>query len=292
MVLSSKTIINNLRFFSICFLLIFVPAVVLAENTTVDLKIKEPLREKVATSDEAIEEASKANELEIWDPLEPVNRGIFWFNDKMDLVLLGPISDSYDFLTPDFVQKGVRNFFRNLNYPIFLLSDLTQLKLDQVVKDSGRFIINSTIGALGLFDVAAEFGLEYHPEDFGTALGYYGVPSGPYLVLPLLGPSNLRDFTGTIVDSFVSPTAVIAYSGLSSSEKLWIVTTMNTLSVVNTRSDMGENIDSAKDASLDYYLFMQAAYEQYRQGVITDKSFEMFSGDEDEAMENESFSEE
>jgi phospholipid-binding lipoprotein MlaA len=231
-------------------------------------------------------------DIEIWDPLEPVNRGIFWFNDKLDTALFEPLAKGYDYITPEPVQSGVKNFFRNLNYPIFLLSDLTQLKFDQAASDSGRFLINSTIGLLGLFDVASNFGLEYHPEDLGTALAYYGVPSGPYLVLPLLGPTNLRDFTGSIVDSLVSPTAVISYTGLKDEEKLWLIGGINSLNLINTRSNMIENIDSAKEASLDYYLFTQSAYEQYRQGVIEDKSFDFKGPSEDEAMENEEFGEE
>jgi phospholipid-binding lipoprotein MlaA len=210
----------------------------------------------------------------IWDPLEKVNRGVFAFNDFIDLILLEPIAKGYDYVVPDTVQKSVRLFFQNLAYPSHLVSDLLQGKFSQAAVHSGRFAINSTLGVGGLFDVAEDFGLKYHEEDFGTALGYYDIPAGPYIVLPILGPSNLRDGIGRVVDSFLDPTTFVAYSNVSSSTQNSIIFGLNGIRIINIRSSMLETIDSAKEASMDYYLFIQSSYSQYREGLIWDKGNE------------------
>ena len=244
------------------------------------------------TEEESLFSEEEEEDLSIWDPIEPFNRGVFWFNDTLDVYLFEPVARGYDYVAPDSVQRGVTNFFRNLSYPVYLLSDLVQLKFEQAGEHTGRFLINSTVGLVGIFDVATDVGLHYHPEDFGTALAYYGVPSGPYLVLPILGPSNFRDFLGTTVDSFLSPTAAIGYSDMSSDEKFWSIAALNTVSVVNTRASLLEAVESGKEASLDYYLFMQSAYEQYRRGVVEDRSFDRGAVRVETSMEEETFGEE
>ncbi len=231
----------------------------------------------IATSVSAQEEVS--------DPLEGMNRGIFWLNDKLDRYVLEPVADGYDYVTPNFVQDGISNFFSNLRYPSLLLSDLIQLKFDQVATHTGRFVLNSTVGLGGLIDVASEVGLEEHDEDFGTALGHYGVPAGPYLVLPILGPSNFRDGFGRLVDNLLDPLAWIAFSTASDSDAEWITFGAASLKVINTRAELDEAIEAARDASVDYYLFTQSAYYQYRDSVIHDKA----STEDDPFADDEAF---
>jgi phospholipid-binding lipoprotein MlaA len=208
---------------------------------------------------------------EISDPLEPVNRGIFWFNDQVDIYLAEPVARGYDYITPKKVQRSVDNFFENLRYPVRLVSDLIQLKFSQAGVHTGRFCINSTIGVVGLFDIAKDWGLELHHEDFGTALANSGVPYGPYIVIPFLGPSSLRDGLGKIVDLiFLDPLYYIRFTDLDSESQWAIGTGATLLNVVNTRASMLEAVKSAKEASVDYYLFTQSAWFQIRQNQIYD----------------------
>ena len=224
------------------------------------------------------------------DPLESMNRGIFWFNDTFDIYLLEPVARGYDWLTPRPVQNSVTNFFDNLRYPSLLISDLVQLKIDQVAVHSGRFLINSTVGLAGLFDVASEFGLEPHYEDFGTALGYYEIPSGPYLVLPILGPSNIRDGFGRIVDLFLNPAFHFRTYGLSRDEALLASFGTNALDTINTRASLIKTIEDAKEVSLDYYLFLRSAYAQRRRNQIYDNNPP--EEEEEEDFDEEKFDEE
>ena len=207
---------------------------------------------------------------EPWDPIEPVNRGIFWFNDKFDYYIMEPVAQGYDDVMPGPVKESVTHFFKNLRYPQYLLSDLVQLKFGQAGTHTGRFLINSTLGLAGLFDVATEFGIEEQKEDFGIALAYHGVPSGPYLVIPFIGPSNLRDAVGLGVDTAVHPISMISYTNLSSNQKSAISLSLTGMRVVDLRYGLLDAVDAAKESSLDYYLFVQAAYYQHREGEIYD----------------------
>jgi phospholipid-binding lipoprotein MlaA len=207
---------------------------------------------------------------EPYDPIEGVNRAIFSFNDTLDVYVLEPVARRYREHTPDPVRKGIGNFFLNLRYPSYLVSDIVQGKFDQALEHTGRFLVNSTVGVVGLIDVAKDWGLPDHDEDFGIALAYHGVPSGPYLVLPLLGPSCVRDGVGRIVDAFLDPIGWVGYSNISSSAKIVIAATSLGVRTVHTRSGLLQAIESAKESSVDYYLFAQGAYYQYRHGVLTD----------------------
>ena len=135
------------------------------------------------------------------DPFESYNRAAFEFNDSVDKYLLKPVAKGYDAITPSPVQKGVHNFFSNLDDVIVMFNDLLQLKLTQLASDTGRFLVNSTLGIGGLIDWASDMGMPKHTEDFGQTLGYWGVPEGPYFVIPFWGPSTVRDATGLLVDS-------------------------------------------------------------------------------------------
>jgi len=204
------------------------------------------------------------------DPIEPFNRGIFWFNNNADEYVIEPVAKGYKYITPEPVRNSIKNFFLNLNYPVYLVSDLLQLKINQAGNHSGRFIVNSTIGLLGLFDVAKDLGMEPHEEDLGTAFGNWGIGPGFYLVLPLFGPSNLRDGIGFAGETFLSPTIAVTYSNLDQSTKNMILYESNALRVINVRSNLIETIDSAKEASLDYYSFVKHAYQQNREALIHD----------------------
>lgn len=243
--------------------LFFVPPRALADELSAD----EQAADELASDDYDDEE-------EVSDPLEGWNRGVFWFNDHLDMYLLEPIADGYDYIMPEPVQTGVVNVFDNLAYPKYLVSSVFQLKFEQAAEHTGRFLINSTLGLAGIFDVAKHFGLEKHSEDFGTALGYHGVGPGPYLVLPILGPSNFRDGFGRIVDGFLNPVPWIAAETSDGSDAAAITLGVTALDAVQTRADLDEAIEAAKEASLDYYLFVQSAYYQNRKALINDKQVE------------------
>ncbi len=206
---------------------------------------------------------------ELDDPLEGFNRGVFWFNDQLYVYILRPVAKGYDAITPNPVQKGVHNFFSNLRYPIFLVSDLFQFKFEQAGEHTLRFLINTTIGIVGVMDVAKDFDLPEHVEDFGTALGYHGVQSGPYIVIPLLGPSNVRDLFGRVIDTFLNPLYYLTYIE-EDSVKVPVIVGLKILETTDDVNRAREAIDLVKESSLDPYLYIQSAYNQRRQNLIYD----------------------
>lgn len=226
--------------------------------------------------------------LDVYDPLEPVNRGIFWFNDKFDRYLLEPVSQGYDYITPDIVQEGVHNFFSNLEYPIELVSDVIELDFSQAANDTGRFVLNTTVGLAGIMDIGSTAGLMKNKGDIGTALGRDGVGDGFYLVLPFFGPSNIRDAAGTLASAFVSPTAIMAYSGVDSDVTWWVSVGTKSLEVVNTRVRLDDAIKTSRESSLDQYLFLQSAYYQYRNGIINRKGRSQDSGEKGKVADDNS----
>ena len=207
---------------------------------------------------------------EPYDPIEPVNRAIFDFNDSVDIHVLEPVARAYKENLPAPIYKGIGNFFSNLQYPSFLVSDIIQGKFEQALDHTGRFLVNTTAGLLGFIDVAKDIGLPNHEEDFGIALAYHGVPAGPYLVVPLWGPTNVRDGIGSSVDGFLNPIGWIGYTNLDSGTKLAIAAGALGLRIVNTRAGLLQGIETAKESSVDYYLSIQGAYYQYRHGLVTD----------------------
>lgn len=206
------------------------------------------------------------------DPLEPMNRGIFWFNDKLDIYVFEPVARGYDDNLPKPVKTGVSNFFDNLRFPMYLVSDLIQLKFGQAATHTGRFLINSTVGVLGVMDIAKDIDLEPHHEDIGTALGYWGVPGGPYLVLPFFGPSNLRDAVGFAADTALDPMLYYALYGPNNTTTVVVSAGATALNFINRRAQLIEAVETAKEASLDYYLFVRSSYHQIRQNQIYDNN--------------------
>jgi phospholipid-binding lipoprotein MlaA len=196
------------------------------------------------------------------DPIEGVNRKIFWFNDHVDIYVLEPVASGWAFVSPKRVRTSISNFFTNLRFPIVALNDLLQGKFIDSASDVGRFGVNTTVGVLGFFDPASRFGLEKHVEDFGQTLGVWGVPPGPYLVLPIFGPSSPRDTLGLGVDYAFSVTPFFVDQ--------YILIGVRALDAVNERSLILEEVKDAKEAAIDYYTFVRDAYFQRREALIND----------------------
>ncbi|ABA57487.1 VacJ-like lipoprotein [Nitrosococcus oceani ATCC 19707] len=141
--------------------------------------------------------------IDVYDPLEPANRVIYFFNYQFDKYIFLPAVNAYEFITPDLIERGISNFFSNIRETINFTNTLLQLKFSRALKTAARFIVNSTIGIAGIWDPATHLELYQHREDFGQTLGHYGLGPGPYLVIPVLGPSNLRDAIGLAADSLL-----------------------------------------------------------------------------------------
>ncbi len=196
------------------------------------------------------------------DPLETMNRGIFWFNDQIDIYALEPAGRGWHWLMPDRVETCVSNFFANLRFPTTTLNNLLQGKIVNAGSNVGRFVVNTTVGVIGLFDPATDLGMPEHDEDFGQTLGVWGVPPGPYLVLPLFGPSNIRDGVGYVADSFtlVYPWFVPWYYS----------TGAQMVRVVNERGQVLTEVEEIKAASVDYYSAVRDGYTQRRRTQVND----------------------
>ncbi|QLC74655.1 VacJ family lipoprotein [Pseudomonas sp. LPB0260] len=197
------------------------------------------------------------------DPWEGVNRVIFRFNDTVDTYALKPLAQGYQAVTPEFLEDGVHNVFGNLGDIGNLANDLLQGKFHDAGVDTGRVIFNTTFGVLGFFDVATRMGLQRNDEDFGQTLGAWGLGSGPYIVLPLMGPSTIRDAAGKLPDSFLEP-----YPHMSH------VPTRNLtrgVDVIDTRASL---LSAEKLISGDKYLFIRNAYLQNREFRVQDGQVE------------------
>ena len=202
----------------------------------------------------------RAEEGADYDLWQKMNRGIFWFNDRADVYVLEPVAKGWDIVMPERAETGISNFFANLRFPVVMANNLLQGKPGAAAIDVGRFMVNSTFGIAGLFDPATIWGLQRHNEDFGQTLGVWGVPPGPYLVLPLLGPSNPRDTAGIPVDYVLSVTPLFLNS-------YWW-TGAGIVNIVNTRAQYLDEVRNAKEASLDYYVFARNAYYQRRAALV------------------------
>ena len=200
------------------------------------------------------------------DPLEGMNRAIFWFNDVVDTVLLRPLAVVYKAVLPDPAQNGVRNAMRNLRAPLDFANQLLQGDLNGAGVVLGRFTINTTVGLAGLIDVAGENGLDYEYESLDQTLAVWGIPEGPYLVLPIMGPSSVRDAVGFAGEIYADPLTNWAQN----TDRDWIVYTRAGLVGVSARADVLEPLDDLKRNSVDYYAAMRALYRQRRDGMIRD----------------------
>jgi phospholipid-binding lipoprotein MlaA len=232
--------------------------------------------------DEPLDPFARADEGtgEEYDPWEPVNANIFEFNLKMDRYVLKPVAKGYDFVMPDLVQVGISNIFSNLRFAPRFLNNVFQGKIKGAGIEVGRFLINSTVGLAGFFDLAKEVNLVTPDEDFGQTLGFYGVKPGPYLVLPLLQPFTVRDFAGYVGDVFLNPInwlvlPIIEVDGVPSviAHKNRMTTSIiqtggRVGEIVNERSRNLEKFQGVEEATLDLYTAVRNAYLQKRAQAI------------------------
>ncbi len=197
------------------------------------------------------------------DSLEGASRVSYDVNDSLDKSILQPIAKGYARYTPKPVRLGVTNFFDNISYLNVILNDLLQGKFGQALSDSGRFAVNTTVGVLGLFDVATSLGLEEHDEDLGQTFGAWGAGEGTYLVLPFFGPNSLRDAPDLATSSYLNPLFYLTSS---------ITIPLAVLNVVNGRANLLEASAVRDEAALDPYTFTREAYRQQRMYDIYDGS--------------------
>jgi phospholipid-binding lipoprotein MlaA len=208
------------------------------------------------------------------DPFEVINRPIFAFNHLADKFLLRPVAVGYDFIMPKPARKGVSNFLDNLSYPVVIINSFLQGKLNQGASDTGRFLVNSTIGLGGIFDPATPLGMEAHEEGFGLTLGQWGVSEGPYIVVPLFGPYTVRSGVGTLVNIQVNP--MDQMDNTSVRDKILI------LWAIDSRANLLP-VESTIRAAYDPYLFVRDAYLQNRKFLLEGDS----KGSGPDSLDNE-----
>ena len=198
---------------------------------------------------------------DIWDPWEGFNRAMYRFNYRFDKYVFLPAVNAYQFITPDPIEKGFHNFFNNIRDITTLVNSILQLNLTKTMNTTTRLMVNTGIGLLGFIDVASD--VPRVNEDFGQTLGYWGVPPGPYLVLPFFGPSGVRDGCGLIVDS--------GFRAFGFFIPFWVGIAMEGVDTLNRVSLIREQIQSERRAALDWYTAVRSFYTQYRENQIQDK---------------------
>ena len=197
---------------------------------------------------------------EIYDPIEPINRVVLNFNFFIDDIAIRPIVKTYKFIAPEPVEKGVSNFFSNLKEPLRTVSFILQGEFYKSFNSIGRFTIN-TFTSLGTFDLASKVGMEKNETDFGITLAKGGVSSGPYIVIPIIGPSNLRDFSGDVIEYFVDPLS----NNVPNREYIAIG------NGINERVEIDEQIDKVRDVSSDRYEMIKSIYYQNRNAQLEEE---------------------
>jgi phospholipid-binding lipoprotein MlaA len=241
-----------------------------------------PSSQSVTPPDEPIDPFARAEEGtgEEYDPFEPVNTSIFEFNRQVDRFVLKPVAKGYNFIMPDLVQVGISNIFYNLRFAPRFLNNVFQGKVKGASIEVGRFLVNSTVGVAGFFDVAKHVNLVTPEEDLGQTLGFYGVKPGPYLVLPFLPPFTVRDFVGYVGDIFLNPInwmvvpiievngipSVIAHKNRTTSSIIQISVRVG--DIINERSRNLETYQGVEEATLDLYSAVRNGYLQKRAQAI------------------------
>lgn len=208
------------------------------------------------------------------DPWQTMNRRTFAFNEWLDTSVLMPVAKAWNFVTPDQVQTGIANVFETGDMVLVLGNDILQLKPRQAAEDVARTLVNVTVGIVGIFDVASKLGIPRNQEDFGQTLGYWGVPSGPYLVLPIFGPSNPRDTIGLIADTASRPWTYFI--------EWYVSVSLSVFDFVNLRTIYLGEIDDLRESALDYYVFQRNAYTQSRELAV--KDLDSIEGDDEEDL--------
>lgn len=200
----------------------------------------------------------------ITDPLEPMNRVVFGFNDIVDRVLIEPAAKAYKAVLPTPVRDSVQSFMRNLKTPLTFANNILQGDMEGASKTTARFVMNTVVGVGGLYDFAATRGIEYQSADFGQTMAKWGVGSGAYLVLPIIGPSTLRDSVGLLADTVADPVRIVAHN----TDNDWIYYVRAGLQGVDTRSRLLEVTDDLRANNLDYYTATKSTYIQNRMKTI------------------------
>jgi len=206
------------------------------------------------------------------DPFESFNRGVYKFNDTVDRAVVKPVAQGYNKVVPNPLKTMVSNFFSNLDDVVVTANDLLQFKFKQAANDGARVVFNSTFGLLGLINITDR--LEKHNEDFGQTLGYWGVPSGPFVMLPILGPSSIRDGTGRYADSY--------FSVISNTKHVPTRNSAWALEGLDTRVGLLEQEKVLDDAVIDRYSFIRDAYLMRRQSLVYDGNPPKQKFDDDE----------
>jgi len=197
------------------------------------------------------------------DPYEQTNRSIFAFDQSIDHAVARPVAVFYNHAVPEFARDGVHNFLGNLDAPVTLGNDVLQGSPDRAGQTLGRLVINSTLGVAGLVDIAAKMGIPRHDEDFGQTLGVWGTGEGPYLVLPLAGPSNPRDVTGSVVDIFMDPLTYARFHN-----DFLFMGIRAGMGVIDLRARNVDNLDQIERTSVDLYATTRSLYRQHRNSEI------------------------
>lgn len=208
-----------------------------------------------AADQEALAEWEQTN-----DPLEPMNRAVFGFNQAVDRALLKPLAQGYRAAVPAFGRERVRDFLNNLRSPLVLANDMLQGDADRAMQTLMRFAFNTSFGIGGLFDVASPGGIPYHDEDFGQTFAVWGVGEGPYLVLPIIGPSNPRDTTGLVIEWLSDPFT----NYMDNTGRDWAAWTRTGIAGIDKRESLLDTLDEVERTSLDYYSSIRALYRQRR----------------------------
>ncbi|MEJ0059876.1 MAG: VacJ family lipoprotein [Terricaulis sp.] len=199
----------------------------------------------------------------VYDPFEPFNRRMFAVHEAIDKAVLEPVARGYRAVTPQPVRTGVRNFLRNLRAPVVFANDVLQGEPDRAGNTFARFGLNTTVGLLGILDPATGLGLERHDEDFGQTLAVWGVPSGPYLWVPILGPTTIRDGGGQIVDIAFNPLTYAEYDGEAAVNGARIA-----LTAVSARAGVIEAVENVRENSVDPYVTFRTTYGLWRYSAI------------------------
>ncbi len=202
------------------------------------------------------------------DPLEGSNRRIFAFNNAVDHAVINPIVKGYRFVVPEPGRKGLRNVLRNLKSPTTFANQLLQGDIGGAADVVGRFVINSTVGVLGIFDIADRMGIHYEAEDFGQTLAVWGVGHGPYVVVPILGPSSIRDYTGYFVDGYADPLRWYLFN--IDKEELYYAKLG--LDYLDLRESLIDVLEDLEKNSIDYYAAVRSTYAQRREALKNDEA--------------------
>jgi phospholipid-binding lipoprotein MlaA len=197
------------------------------------------------------------------DPLEPMNREIFGFNHRLDDKVALPVATFYRSAAPGPVREHLHNFLTNLHLPVTMVNDVLQGHFERSGEAAGRFAVNTTVGVVGVFDAATDWGMPYHEEDFGQTLGWYGVGEGPFLMLPLLGPATPRDIGGSFVDHYFDPLGYVTWR-----HKFYYSWGRSALGFVDARSQSIDTLREIQRSSIDLYATTRSLYRQSRDAAI------------------------